>query len=217
MVDLHAECDLFIRGQRAIAGVDEVGRGAWAGPVTAAAVILPHTAYVNRELLWGVTDSKQLSARQREYWDKRIRTVAVAVGVSFVPPRIIDSIGIAPAAQRAMVGALDRLTVAPDHVIVDAFALPRACAYAAIHDAVVSADQRCLAVAAASICAKVARDRLMRRLHVQYPSYGFSSHKGYGTHRHREQLRADGPTPLHRWSFAPVRDNARCGASKLVS
>ncbi len=215
-MELREEQALLARGRRAIAGVDEVGRGAWAGPVAAAAVILPHAAYVSRELLWGVTDSKLLSAGEREHWERRIRAVATAVAIAFVPPRVIDRVGIAASSRWAMLAALERLEVAPEHVIVDAFPLPEGSRYGPIHDALVAADRRCLAVAAASICAKVARDRLMRRLHGLFPAYGFASHKGYGTRRHIAQLRTNGPSPLHRKSFTPVRESMQRLAPELA-
>ena len=197
------------RGLRRIAGVDEAGRGAWAGPVTAAAVILPRTAYEDRRLLWGLTDSKQLSAADRRCWSARVHATAIAARVAFASPRLIDRIGIAAASRLAMLRALDALPVAPDHVIVDAFPLPADCRYADRQDAIVRADATCLAVAAASVCAKVARDDLMRRLCVRHPAYGFARHKGYGTAAHRQALAAEGPSPLHRASFRPMAECQR--------
>lgn len=192
------------RGVRLIAGVDEVGRGAWAGPVAAAAVILPRTAYEDRQLLWGLTDSKKLSAAERLRWSTRIRATAVAVRVAFISPCRIDQLGIGVASSAAMVRALDALPIPPDHVIVDAFPLPDQCRYAERQDAIVRADATCLAVAAASICAKVARDALMVRLSRHHPAYGFDQHKGYGTVAHRQALAREGPSPLHRSSFRSV-------------
>ena len=192
------------RGVRCIAGVDEVGRGAWAGPVAAAAVILPPAAYEDRRLLWGLTDSKRLSPAARRCWSARVQATAVAARVAFAPPQLIDRIGIAAATRLAMLRALDALPVPPEHVIVDAFRLPDDCRYANKQDAIVRADATCLAVAAASIFAKVARDELMRRLAVHHPAYGFGRHKGYGTAAHRQALAIVGPSPLHRASFRPV-------------
>ena len=209
ILDLPHERALLQRGVRRIAGVDEAGRGAWAGPVTAAAVILPPTAYADRRLLWGLTDSKQLSAAERRRWCARVRATAIAARVAYVSPRLIDRIGIAAASRLAMLRALDALPVAPDHVIVDAFPLPADCRYAHAQDAIVRADATCLAVAAASVCAKVARDELMQRLCVQHPAYGFGRHKGYGTAAHRQALAAEGPSPLHRASFRPVAESRR--------
>lgn len=211
--DLSYEHALLQRGLRRIAGVDEAGRGAWAGPVTAAAVILPPAAYEDRRLLWGLTDSKQLSAAERRRWRDRVHATAVAARVAFVSSRLIDRIGIAAASRLAMVRALDALPVAPDHVIVDAFPLPADCRYANAQDAIVRADATCLAVAAASVCAKVARDDLMRRLCDQHPAYGFGRHKGYGTAAHREALNTEGPSPLHRASFRPVAECRRVASA----
>lgn len=130
----------------------------------------------------------------------------MAVRVGFVSPRLIDRVGIANASRIAMLRALDALPVPPEHVIVDAFPLPNDCAYADRQDAIVRADATCLAVAAASIYAKVARDDLMSRLEMKHPGYGFGQHKGYGTPAHREALALEGPSPLHRASFRPVAE-----------
>ncbi len=188
--------------------MDEAGRGAWAGPVVAAAVILPPTVYRDRRLLWGVTDSKRLSARERLRWLREIKRLAVAIGVSFVPPRAIDARGVAAASRLAMVRALERLSIAPEQVIVDAFPLPSDCGYADRQHALIKADVSCLAVASASICAKVARDALMHRLDGVYPNFAFGRHKGYGTPAHREALHRFGPLPVHRRSFRPVAERA---------
>ena len=194
--------------------MDEAGRGAWAGPVAAAAVVLPPVAYCDRRLLRGVADSKRLTPSERRRWEIRIRHLAIAVGVAFASPRAIDRDGIVGASRLAMLRALDRLPVRPDHVIVDALPFPHDCAYGPIHTALVKADARCLAVAAASICAKVARDRLMQRLDRAFSGYGFARHKGYGTAEHRTALQALGPSPLHRRSFRPVRE---CGPRALAA
>ena len=185
--------------------MDEAGRGAWAGPLTAAAVILPSVAYLDPHLLAGVTDSKRLSPRTRERLARLIRARATAVGVAHASPREIDEAGIAAAGRLTMQRALGRLIPNPDHVIVDAFPLDAASPFADRQTAVIRADATCLAVAAASICAKVARDRLMRRLSRRFPDYAFHRNKGYGTASHRAALEALGPIALHRQSFAPVR------------
>ena len=186
--------------------MDEAGRGAWAGPLTAAAVILPPVAYLDRQLLAGVTDSKRLSPRARERLARLIHARAAAVGVAHASPREIDAAGIAAAGRLTMHRALGRLGLDPDHVIVDAFPLDAASRFADRQTAVIRADATCLAVAAASICAKVARDRLMRQLSRRFPDYAFHRNKGYGTATHRAALRALGPIALHRQSFAPVRE-----------
>ena len=193
------------QGRRRIAGVDEAGRGAWAGPLTAAAVVLPPVAYLDLRLLAGVTDSKRLSSRARERLARLIRARAAAIGVAHATPREIDHVGIAAAGRLTMQRALGRLGLDPDHVIVDAFPLDADSPFADRQTAVIRADATCLAVAAASICAKVARDRLMRRLNRRFPAYAFDRNKGYGTARHRAALQALGPVALHRQSFAPVR------------
>lgn len=185
--------------------MDEAGRGAWAGPLTAAAVVLPPVAYLDPHLLAGVTDSKRLSPRARERLARLIRARAAAIGVAHATPREIDHVGIAAAGRLTMHRALGRLGLDPDHVIVDAFPLDADSPFADRQTAVIRADATCLAVAAASICAKVARDRLMRRLNRRFPAYAFDRNKGYGTARHRAALQALGPVALHRQSFAPVR------------
>ena len=144
--------------------MDEAGRGAWAGPLTAAAVILPPVAYLDPQLLAGVTDSKRLSPRARERLARLIHARAAAIGVAHTTPQEIDDAGLAAAGRLTMHRALGRLGLDPDHVIVDAFPLDAASPFADRQTAIIRADATCLAVAAASICAKVARDRLMRRL-----------------------------------------------------
>ena len=185
--------------------MDEVGRGAWAGPLTAAAVILPPVAYLDPQLLAGVTDSKRLSPRARERLARLIHARAAAIGVAHTTPQEIDDAGLAAAGRLTMHRALGRLGLDPDHVIVDAFPLDAASPFADRQTAIIRADATCLAVAAASICAKVARDRLMRRLSRRFPAYAFDRNKGYGTARHRAALQALGPIALHRQSFAPVQ------------
>ena len=185
--------------------MDEAGRGAWAGPLTAAAVILPPVAYLDPQLLAGVTDSKRLSPRARERLARLIHARAAAIGVAHSTPQEIDDAGLAAAGRLTMHRALGRLGLDPDHVIVDAFPLDAASPFADRQTAIIRADATCLAVAAASICAKVARDRLMRQLGGSFPGYAFDRNKGYGTARHRAALQALGPIALHRQSFAPVQ------------
>lgn len=185
--------------------MDEAGRGAWAGPLTAAAVILPPVAYLDPQLLAGVTDSKRLSPRARERLARLIHARASAVGVAHATPGEIDEAGISAAGRLTMHRALGRLGLDPDHVIVDAFPLDAASRFADRQTAIIRADATCLAVAAASICAKVARDDLMRRVGRHFPDYAFDRNKGYGTARHRAALQALGPVAIHRQSFAPVR------------
>lgn len=184
------------RGFRWVAGVDEAGRGPLAGPVVAAAVILPEKA-----ALLGVTDSKKLPARRREELAALIRARAVAVSVGCADPDEIDRTNILQATFSAMLRALRGLEVPPDFVLLDGpYSLP-------LHlpqRGVVQGDARSLSIAAASIIAKVHRDRLMNDYHTLYPAYGFHRHKGYPTAEHREALRRFGPCPIHRRSFQGV-------------
>ncbi len=200
--DLRYEYRLWQRGYRAVAGLDEAGRGAWAGPVVAGAVILPVGRFDLARALSGVNDSKQLTPAQREALVARILRVAVAAAVGQATHAEIDEQGIVPATRLAMQRALEALPTAPDALLTDAMALP---AVRLPVQKLVRGDQRALSVAAASILAKVARDRLMDALDTIYPEYGFGEHKGYGTVLHRQQLRTFGVSPVHRRSFAPVR------------
>jgi ribonuclease HII len=194
------ECEAWARGFRRVAGVDEAGRGPLAGPVVAAAVVLPR-----RCRLEGLRDSKLLSERQREQVYARLLTAAVDVGVGVVDAGVIDTLNILEATRLAMLQAIRHLTPAPDYLLLDAVVLS---GIAAEQRAVIKGDRLCLSIAAASIVAKVLRDRLMVRAHAQYPQYGFLAHKGYGTAEHLRQLQRYGPCALHRRSFAPVREVA---------
>lgn len=200
---LDEELALYQAGHPLIAGVDEAGRGAMAGPVVAAAVILPLNAPAKlRQMLAGLRDSKLLSAAQRDTFFDRIRAIALAVGVGVVSPYVIDTIGIAPAARLAMSGAVRRLGHSPDYLLLDAFELPH---LALPQRAIIHGDRKCLSIAAASVIAKVTRDRLMSELGRVYPGYGLAQHKGYATRAHRLALYQHGPSPIHRMSYAPVR------------
>ena len=189
---------MLLRGARIIAGIDEAGRGALAGPVAAAAVILPA-----QPLAWfdDVDDSKKLSAPERERLAKLILTDA-AVGLAMTPASRIDSAGIAVATREAMLAALNTLGNHVDGILVDGSALP-------ISDdiqqmALTRGDQVSISVSAASIIAKVARDEVMRRLDAQHPGYGLAANKGYGTAKHLEALRKIGPSATHRRTFRNV-------------
>jgi ribonuclease HII len=199
---LEIELALRVQGHRFIAGLDEAGRGAWAGPVVAAAVVLPLDQSDLAHVLAGVRDSKQLSPVVRERLLDVIRETALGIGVGVSAPAVIDRDGVLPATRRAMRQALARLLPQPeclvlDHLQLRSVSLPQV--------AFPKADARCLSVAAASIVAKVTRDRLMGLLDERYPGYGFARHKGYGTAVHRAALADLGPTPIHRMSFAPLR------------
>lgn len=193
---------LWQRGYRLVAGVDEVGRGALAGPLVAAAVVLPPDSPLPAELA-ALRDSKSLPPAERECLAAVIADCALAVGVAEVPAALIDAVGIAAAGQLALARAVSALPVAPQALLTDAFRI-RAATQPQL--ALVQADARCVSVAAASVIAKVHRDRLMRALHLDYPAYGFDRHKGYGTAAHQAALRRHGPCALHRRSFAPVRE-----------
>ncbi len=197
---LDYECPLWQAGQ-VVAGLDEAGRGAWAGPVVAAAVILPpEPDRLHRELA-GVRDSKRLSPRRREALYERILEVA-RVGVGEIGPHIIDRVGIVPATLQAMEAALKALPITPDTLLIDY--IPRPLGNWP-QQRLVRGEQASLSIAAASIVAKVYRDELMVRLEQQYPGYGFARHKGYGTSQHRQALETLGPSPVHRLSWAPLR------------
>lgn len=179
-----------------IAGVDEAGRGPLAGPVVAAAVVLP-LRFVCPDL----DDSKKKTPEQREVLFSRIVDKALAIGVGIVEPDEIDRINIYHASVRAMNHALAELGDVPDYVLVDGRPIQTLrCA----HHAIVDGDAKSRSIAAASIVAKVTRDRIMAAMDDVYPGYAFARHKGYGTPHHLERLRALGPCPLHRRSFAPV-------------
>jgi ribonuclease HII len=185
---------LALRGYRTIAGVDEVGRGALAGPVVAAAVILD-----DARPLRGLRDSKMLLASERERLALAVAARARAVGVGQADVHEIDALNIHHASLLAMRRALEALTLRPDFVLFDAVTLP---GLDVPQRGIVRGDALCAVIAAASIVAKVHRDALMRRLHEDYPLYGFAAHKGYGTGTHLATLRRIGPTPVHRRTFA---------------
>ena len=198
---LDAERDLAGPGRRFIAGLDEAGRGAWAGPVVAAAVILPLDEPDLAERLAGVCDSKLMTPQQREATLPLIYAAAVAVGVGVVAAMDIDRLGIAPATREAMLRALAQLDPRPDALLLDHVWLPIDLPQRAFP----RADQTSLSVAAASVVAKVTRDRLLTALDLEFPAYGFARHKGYGTAVHALALRQHGPCAVHRRSYAPVQ------------
>ena len=204
--NLHEELALFASGYACVAGVDEAGRGAWAGPVCAAAVVLPLHKPDLSALLTGVRDSKQCTPRQREALWPIIVTVAQKVGVGWATSAEVDELGIVPATRQAMARAVGRLDGATDALLVDYVRLPD---LALPQRVLPKADVHCLSVAAASIVAKVERDRLMVALDGDFPGYGFARHKGYGTQQHREALARLGPSPIHRLSWRPMRSRQR--------
>jgi ribonuclease HII len=195
---LELERRLWGRGLERVAGVDEVGRGCLAGPVVAAAVILPQDID-----LPGLDDSKKLKAARREVLHDEIVARALAVGVGLVEAAEIDRINILQASLKAMRLALADLAIEPQQVLVDGNHCP-ASPYAEMP--VVDGDARSLSIAAASVVAKVRRDRMMCAYDAEYPQYGFAAHKGYGSAEHVQALTAHGPCPLHRRSFGPVAE-----------
>lgn len=199
--DLSFEFSLWQSGVSLVAGLDEAGRGAWAGPVAAAAVILSPAADLV-ERLSGVRDSKQMTPRQRGVWAEKIQAAALAWGVGFATAQEIDAVGILPATRLAMQRALAGLGVAPDHLLLDAVRLP---AVALPQTPLIKGDCRVLSIAAASVLAKTARDRWMEKLEIEIPGYYFARHKGYGTAAHRAALAGLGPCEQHRKSFKPIR------------
>jgi ribonuclease HII len=199
--DLQFESTLWSLGLRLVTGLDEAGRGAWAGPVAAAAVILPADPDILTELA-GVRDSKQLTPEKREGLRKRIEKMALTSCVGLSSAAEIDDLGIVPATRLAMQRALAGLKSYPDHLLIDALFLPD---IAVPQTDLLKGDQRSLSIAAASILAKTARDDLMREFDSEYPHYGFARHKGYGTRKHLDELTSLGPCPIHRMSFSPLK------------
>ncbi|MSQ11332.1 MAG: ribonuclease HII [Dehalococcoidia bacterium] len=198
---LTSERQAWAEGHRRVAGLDEVGRGPLAGPVVAGAVVLPYPV-PERLLRCGIRDSKQLSPQARARLAPLIREHAVGAGVGLATSEEIDELGIVWATRQAMLRALESLAVRPDLLLIDALPLPQA---GIPFRAIIHGDALCLSIAAASIVAKVARDRMMVEMDAEHPGYGFARHKGYGTAEHLASLARLGPTPQHRRTFAPVR------------
>jgi ribonuclease HII len=190
------EQELWKKGYAYIAGVDEVGRGPLAGPVVTAAVILPQDFY-----LPGLNDSKKVPAARREEMYEQIMKQAVAVSVALSDAALIDEINIFQATLRAMQIAVQNLSVAPDITLNDAVTIPKV---SVEQRPIIGGDGKSISIAAASIIAKVERDRMMKEYDVQYPGYGFASNMGYGTAEHLAALRALGPCQIHRRSFGGV-------------
>ena len=201
MPTLAYERRLREQGYHAVAGIDEAGRGCWAGPVVAAAIILLPSALERPELLEGIDDSKRLSPARRVELLATIRRVAAAIGIGAVPAFLIDSLGIMRATRLAMELAVLHLPRVPDSLIIDAVPLP---ALPIAQTALIHGDSLSYSVAAASIVAKTARDRRMSSLERGAPRYGFARHKGYGTLDHRAALQQWGPCAEHRHSFRPL-------------
>lgn len=189
------------RGYQCIAGIDEAGRGAWAGPVVAAAVVIPMTSDITATLR-GVTDSKKLTPRRREFLHSVIEQSCIAHGIGSASNQEIDGGGIIAATRLAMTRAIRAMSCAPDALVIDAVHLPDI----DIHqDVFYFADAISLSVAAASIIAKTERDRIMQDLDTQAPGYSFARHKGYGTQKHIQALGRLGVSSYHRLSYAPIK------------
>jgi ribonuclease HII len=203
--NLAAEQAARARGFELIAGVDEAGRGCLAGPVVAAAVLLPLDEPVRVAHISGVRDSKLLTARQRQACFKQIEAAADAIGIGVASSWEVDAEGIVEATRRAMGRAVRSLTPAPEFLLIDHVLLPDICCP---QQAIVKGDRHCLSIAAASIVAKVIRDEWMAMLERAWPGYGFRAHKGYPTAAHRRALATLGPCPIHRRTFTPVRSLA---------
>jgi len=195
---------LFAAGYRRIAGLDEAGRGALAGPVVAAAVVLP----LNADFPWlnRVRDSKLLSPKTRESLFEMMNQSCIEIGTGIVAPHIIDAVNILNATKKAMKLALEQLQNQPDFLLIDAVILP---GIRTPQKGIIKGDRLCLSISCASIVAKVTRDRIMMELDVKYPQYGFYNHKGYGTKEHLACLQSYGSCKVHRMTFAPVKALSR--------
>ena len=193
MVDLIFERKYWDQGLRCIAGVDEAGRGPLAGPVVAAAAMFPENIRID-----GVDDSKKLSPLRREELFEIIRRKALGIGYAIVPHTMIDRINIYQAAMQAMQEAVSHLTPSPQHLLIDG---PRYHDHSIPFTAIIDGDAKCFSIAAASIVAKVVRDRLMVDFDMRFPEYGFARHKGYATPEHLDAIRKHGPCEIHRRSF----------------
>lgn len=205
---LNEENELIAHGYRLIAGVDEAGRGALAGPVVAAAVILPQQP--NFPWLKSVRDSKEIPPPRRELLFDLINQEAISVSVGIIAPQTIDVIGILNATKIAMCHAVEQLSQPPDFLLIDCVRLPQ---LRISQKSIIRGDKLCISISCASIIAKVTRDRIMMELNQLHPGYGFANHKGYGTREHIDCLRQQGPSPVHRNSFAPVREVEDFGKS----
>lgn len=195
---LSYELEAKGNGYRFVAGIDEAGRGPLAGPVVAAAVILP-----DDPALYGIKDSKKISPIAREILFPLIRKTAMGFGIAVVDVETIDAINILQAARLAMKEAVERLECPPDFLLVDG---NQAIDSLIKQQPIVGGDNLSRSIAAASVLAKVTRDRLMMQYHNQYPQYAFDQHKGYGTQLHRERIKTFGPCPIHRRTFRGVKE-----------
>ena len=188
------EENLYEQGCNSICGIDEAGRGPLAGPVVVAAVIMPRNSMIE-----GVNDSKKVSEKKREVLYEQILQEAISYGIGIIDQKEIDNINILNATKKGLTTAVQALTVKPDRIIVDALEHIDTCHIP--YTSIIKGDAKCYSIAAASIIAKVTRDRIMRQWDEIYPKYGFAKHKGYGTKAHIEAIKEYGLTPIHRLSF----------------
>ncbi len=202
---LQYEKELYKKNITLIAGVDEVGRGPLVGPVVAAAVILPENY-----ILEGLTDSKKLSEKKRNQFYEILKKDAISIGIGSIEPEMIDKINIYEASKLAMYEALRQLKVKPEHVLIDAMPLKLEMPSTSI----IKGDAKSLSIAAASVIAKVTRDKMMYELSEQYPEYHFEKHKGYPTKLHLEILKKLGPLKNYRFTYKPVHDLIREGENE---
>lgn len=202
-MDLKLEKSLFGRGYDYIAGVDEAGRGPLAGPVVAACVLIPKNFVIPPDLS-AVNDSKKISASSRRELFQAIIKNKLVYGLGICSPQMIDKINILQATWRAMRQAIRKTGIEPDMILVDGRLLIPGIRQK--QQAIIHGDGKIFSIAVASIIAKVKRDQLMERMHQKYPEYGFNRHKGYGTKLHCAQIKKFGPSPIHRLSFARVKD-----------
>ena len=202
MPTLDLELRLHRQGRSLVAGVDEVGRGPLAGPVVAGAVILPPDVDPSASWLQQIEDSKKLTALQRQRASQVIRQKALGVGIGLADSKEVDALGIARGTRLAMLRAVEALPLRAQHLLIDFVPLAES---GLPFTAVSGGDGRCYSIAAASVVAKVFRDQLMVDENTTHPGYGFHLHKGYGTPEHLRSLQRLGPSPIHRFSFAPVR------------
>ncbi len=194
---LEYEKELYLSDVNLIAGVDEVGRGPLIGPVVAAAVILPKNYKLD-----GLNDSKKLSEKKRDEFYKIINKDAIAIGIGIIDENIIDEINIYEATKLAMKDAINSLSIKPEHILIDAMPLDLNIPTTSI----IKGDSKSLSIAAASVIAKVTRDKMMYELDELYPMYGFGSHKGYPTKRHIEAINKYGLIEGYRKTYAPIKD-----------
>ncbi len=185
------------QGFQYVAGIDEVGRGPLAGPVVAAAVILPEKIFIS-----GINDSKKLSSKKRQQLYQEIKNEALAIGIGVVGADVIDEINIYQATKKAMNIAINQLSIFPDFLLIDAMKIDTPITQRSL----IKGDSLSVSIASASIIAKVYRDRLMMEYSKKYPEYQFEKNAGYGTREHIQAIRKFGPTPIHRKTFAPIKE-----------